>query len=198
LCGIHNIEVDYLAMKNFKDYNDFAAYTIAENLRAIQLCLTTPKVKNSNSCYGMSVVILLSSVIDTLGMFYRNGNRVEKITETDVKNNKLGKVSAHFKAFYDKFLVNVCDEHFFMGEFYEFARCRATHNNVLGPKLKITINKSSNGKVFEKKHRRASTYVYLNELYKIVKDAYDVFISEQKIVLSETPQPTTGNTIPQS
>lgn len=185
-------------MKSFKDYNEFAAYTMYENLRAAKLCLTTPKAKNTNSCYGMSAIILLSSVIDALGMFYRNGNIATKITETDVKNNKLGKVCTHFKAFYDKFLVGVCDGNFFMGEFYDFVRCRATHNNILGPKVNITINKSSNGKVFEKKHRRASTYVYLNELYKIVKDAYDVFISEQKIVLSETPQPTTGNTIPQS
>ena len=185
-------------MKNFNDYNDFAAYTMDENLKAAKLCLKTPKIKTSNSCYGMSAVILLSSVIDTLGMFYRNGNIATKIAGTDVKNNKLGKVSTHFKAFYDKFLVGVCEEHFFMGEFYDFVRCRATHNNILGPKVNITINKSSNGKVFEKKHKQASTYVYLNELYDLVKKAYDVFITEQKLVLCETPQPTTGGTIYQS
>ena len=185
-------------MKSFKDYNEFAAYTMDENLRAAKLCLTTPKAKNTNSCYGMSAIILLSSVIDALGMFYRNGNNATNITETEVKNNKLGKVSTHFKAFYDKFLVGVCEEHFFMGEFYDFVRCRATHNNILGPKVNITINNSSNGKVFEKKHTKASTYVYLNELYDIVKKAYDVFIIEQKLVLCETLQPTTGSTICQS
>jgi len=182
-------------MKGFKDYNDFALCTMEENLKAAHICLTTPKNNVKKSCYGMSAIILLSSVIDSLGMFYRNGLSISKITENDIKNKKMGTTYQHFKAFHTKFLVGKCSQHFFIGTYYDFVRCRATHNNVLGPKINITINKSTNGKVFEKKHKRAATMVYLNELYTLVENAYMCFKKENGVDFQEKIQPTTGTTI---
>lgn len=182
-------------MKGFKDYNEFALCTMEENLTAAKICLTTSKDNSKRSCYGMSAIILLSSIIDTLGMFYRNGLTISKITENDIKNKKLGSTYQHFKAFHTKFLVGICSQHFFIGTYYDFVRCRATHNNVLGPKINITINKSTNGKVFEKKHKKAATMVYLNELCILVENAIMCFKNEYGVGFDEIIQPTTGTTI---
>ena len=181
-------------MKNFNNYNDFAVCTMEENLQAAKLCLETPKKENSSSCYGMSAVILLSSVIDTLGMFYRNGQQWTGISKSDVTNNKLGGVKQHFERFYDKFLSNTNSKVFFINEFFSLVRCRATHNSVLGPNIVITIQKSTNGSFFEKTSNGKSWQIYLNELYEFVKNAYEHFAHESGIAFSETYQDSTGKT----
>ena len=181
-------------MKNFANYTEFAACTMNENLQAARLCLDTPKKENTNSCYGMSAIILLSSVIDTLGMFYRNGQQWTKISKQDVINNNLGEARSHFKKFYEKFMSSMNCKAFFTGKFYDFVRCRATHNNVIGPKINITKNRSVKKIIFDKKHEESSTQVYLNELYDFVKNAYEIFLKESNINIIETDQPTTGGT----
>lgn len=182
-------------MKNFNNYQDFAIFTIRENLHIAKYCIDTPKRQNTNSCYGMSALILLSSVIDTIGMFYcRNGN-FTSITKQDVANNTLGKTQQHFDKFYDKFLTNHCDKNVFMDKFYHLARCRATHNNVLGDKIRITINALKKDVVFMEK--RNVFHINLNALYEIVNNAFKTLLRESKsqVFLNEEQfSPTTGGT----
>lgn len=182
-------------MKNFKNYQDLTFFTIEENLKMAKHCLNTPKRINTNSCFGMSALILLSSTIDAIGMFYRNGDgKFAPIVLKEVKAQQLGHVKDHFEYFYDKFLSNNCEKKEFLVQFYQFARCLGIHNGTLNPSIRITMNRNKKGKVLEK--RRVNYFIFLLDLYDNVKDAYKVLKKESCACIElEKPGPTTGGTI---
>ena len=181
-------------MKNFKNYQEFALFTIRENLYIAKHCLNTPKRKNTNSCYGMSALILLSSVIDTIGSFYKE-DRDTIIIKQNITYSNSERTSTHFKMFYKNFLRNVCEENLFMTNFYSLARCRAIHNSTLGAKLRITINKLCDNTLFlEKKGRH---YLNIQVLYDITNNALEKLNDDLSVDVTnqnERPGPTTGAT----
>ena len=200
--SINNQFAIQLYMKNFNSYSDFAFFTIRENLRIADSCINTPKKKGTKSCYGMPALILLSSIIDTIGTFYRSGT-FSNITQNEVSQNNLGHAGDHFEHFYDKFIENntnpqwLCNRNLFIGDFYKLGRCRATHNSVLGPKIRITINDNKNGAFIWEKHN--IVHIQLKELNKLVKNAFSTMITESNatipIVDFEEFTQTTGGTI---
>lgn len=182
-------------MKNFNHYQNLTFYTIEENLEIIRYCLNTPKKADTNSCYGMTALILLASTIDAIGTFYRNGDgNFKEMTIKTIKARDLGGVKNHFECFYDKFLQGKCLKTAFLKEFYQYARCLGIHNGTLHPEVRVTMNKNDKGRVIEKKH--SNTFIYLNELYSCVKAAYEVMKKASLTSLEvERVGPTTGGTI---
>ena len=179
-------------MKNFKNYQDLCFYTIEENLKIAKYCLTTAKRENTNSCYGMSALILLASSIDAIGTFYRNGDNVfTPVTVKQIKAKKLGSVWRHFECYYDKFLCDKCDKPEFTVQFYQFARCLGIHNGTLNPSIRITMNLNKKGKIIEK--LRTNTHIFLKDLYDSVVSSFAILKKEckQQIEL-EVYAPTTG------
>ncbi|MBO4597007.1 MAG: hypothetical protein J5676_03900 [Bacteroidaceae bacterium] len=163
-------------------YNEFAIDTISEYLRIADYCINTPK-KEEDSCYGMPAFLLLSSVIDIIGTFYRNSS-FEPITGYDVKNNKLGNAKDHFKQFYNLFLspnlsqTSTLDEKNFIDFFYQFARCRATHNGVLAPRVRIMKSDKCNNFI-EMDSNRRDMCIQLRDLCSFVRKTFEEKVEQE-------------------
>ena len=184
-------------MRNFKDYVEFAFRSIEESIKIAKYSISTLKEENTDSCYGMAAIILLASSIDAIGTFYQSGS-FKPILEKDIVSNNLGAVKDHFTAFYNKFLAPHYDCGDFMGSFYTFTRCRSVHNAVLGPRVHIKkcINKKGKFMVTRMYNGKKHSYIYLNELYKVVSDAYQIALKESsRKLLPEIFAPSTGGTI---
>lgn len=174
-------------MTLFKDYQQFAFTTLKENLVMAQHCINTPKEPGTESCYGMSALILLASNIDIIGNFYHDG----KFSPTWMANKQFAK--SHYEEYYNKFLNGLCDRTLFLNSFYNLSRCKAIHNGVLGQKVFITINQPSSGAFIQE--TQEVTYIYLNELYKIVDDSVTSLIKESGVEYqSDENTPITGRT----
>ncbi|MGN1219445.1 MAG: hypothetical protein ACI4TU_00720, partial [Candidatus Cryptobacteroides sp.] len=166
---------------------------IRENLTIVQHCINTPKRKGTNSCYGMPAIILLASVIDTIGTFCLSG-AFSTISKNDVLNNNLGRPHEHFDAFYTMFLKDKgIDRIHFVDRFYELGRCRATHNGVLGPNLKITINNRRDKPCIWEK--RGTLNIQIRGLYELVREAFSQMLSNACSNNTEECEPTTGGTV---
>ena len=181
-------------MRNFSNYQDLTIFSISENLKIAKYCLETPKKINTNSCYGMPALILLASVIDAIGMFYRNGDgKFSPITVKQVKAKQLGSVKSHFEYYYDKFLINNCEKKEFIVQFYEYARCLGIHNGTLNPSIRITVKRNKKGLILEK--RRVNYFIFLADLFDNVKDAFEKLKKESSACIEqEIPELTTGGT----
>lgn len=168
-------------MAKFNDYQEFAFHSVEEYLQMARLCMSIPKktdATNSN-CYGMAALVLIASAMDTIGTFYRDGIQFKTITEADVtdkaKGNKspLGTVQGHFEEFYNKFLKlesGITNDDF-KDKFYEYARCRANHNSVLGPDVEITMKSTGKNDIFT--YDGATLIIHLNDLLDSVQKAFE-------------------------
>lgn len=179
-------------MRKFKSFTEFALFTVEEDIEVARICLSTSKQGNTKCCYGMSALVLLGAAIDIIGTFYVNGFNIQG---RDVEGNNLGRARDHFLAFYTKFCSSDCTQEQFMSSVYELARCRATHNGVLGKRVKISINSSPSGKFINIKRYNGKDYttIHLNELLLFVKNSYDTMCAENKMEKdAEKFAPTTG------
>lgn len=133
--------------------------------------------KDSGACYGMASLVLIASAMDAIGTFYRTGS-FKTITEDDVEdtqrgpNAKLGLVKEHFSEYYKRYMLDAnISESDFIDKFYIFARCRATHNSVLGPKVRITTDSTDSKEIFTEED--TILYVHLKELLSSVEAAFE-------------------------
>lgn len=184
-------------MALFDNYQDFAFRSMQESLEIAEMCLKTEKKEGSDACYGMAAFILIASVMDTIGTFYRNGS-FQGMTIKDVKEKKGGKKSLlggtnkHFERYYERFLSGTIKKTPFMDVFYPYARCRATHNSVLGPKIEITTDSTPNKKIFSRQN--GVLVVHLWELLDSVKQAHQVALKDlNRPVASEQYGSLTGS-----
>lgn len=168
-------------MALFDNYQDFAFHSMHESLEMAEMCLRTEKKEGSDAYYGMAAFILIASVMDTIGTFYRNGS-FQGMTKKDVKEKKGGKKSLlggtnkHFERYYELFLSGTIKKTPFMDVFYPYARCRATHNSVLGPNIEITTDSTPNKEIFSCPN--GVLVVHLRELLDSVKQAHQVALKD--------------------
>lgn len=179
-------------MKQITDFNEFAFLTIEENLKIAEYAMSKPKSPDSDSCYGMSAFVLMASVIDIIGTFYCSGH-FEYITPEAVRSKHgLGRCSEHFNCFFKRFIPGKYSKKE-KRIFYEYARCKATHNGVLGVNVLITILDSPDGCFF--KYADGVSTIYLKHLYSVVSHSYEAMKKESKDVTSPVLLgPTTGIT----
>lgn len=177
----------------FNNYLQFAFETIEENLFISKIALDTPKTNDSNSCYGMPALVLLSSSIDIIGTFYHGGSFVTISPKMVLKRDGLGHTIDHFKQFHNDFLTDVCDENLFIEILYSYARCKATHNGVLVENVFITIEDNSNSSIVIEQ-RDGKKIIYLKKLYDIVKNSFDKIKLVSDVKYDSLPKPDTGAT----
>ena len=139
-------------------------------------CLETPQKEGELGCYGMPALILLSSIIDTVGTFYRNGTGTFADISIGEASSKKGLKSAriHFIEYRKKFARNICSEQDFLTYIYDYSRCKAIHNGILYPNVFISSSKSKdiiqtidNTKV-----------VFLPALYNLVLKSFEIMKKE--------------------
>lgn len=185
-------------MSFFTNYQHFAFTTIEENLTIAKYCLDTvkdDKSDNSVSCFGMPALILLCSVIDIIGTFYRTGF-FSNITESGLAQNKVGTTKTHFIEYYKRFLQTLqpspCSQRDFIRYCYEYARCKATHNGILWPNVTIKNEESTpSGLIINR--QTSSVIIYLPELYKVVSISYEAMKKDSNYAeLSLQPTGETG------
>lgn len=182
-------------MALFRNYQDFALHTMNEYLTMAKVSMTVPKEKDSGGCYGMAALLLLSSVIDTLGSFYPNKQYTRRVQQ-DVDNKKVGGVEDHFGDFCKKFISDDDTKaENFKKNFYKQGRCATVHNSALRSGILISIDK--NVPMFNADY----TTINIAKLYDKVEDAfntwvYDTYHSNDVLSLLKeySPIPDTGTT----
>lgn len=169
----------------------FAIDTIEENLTIIEYCLNNRKKEGVESCYGMSAVILMSSVIDTIGTFYRNNNSYTPITQEDIDMESLGSGRKHFNIYWNKFLKSSCRKKDFIDIFYKNVRCKSVHNGIINRDTFISKSEEQSTKVLVIKNKTA--IIFLRELFNVIKKSYETL--KQDITVDNVlgnPDPSTG------
>lgn len=125
-------------MALFNDYQDFALHTMWEYLAMARRCIETRQEESADGCYGMAALLLLTSVMDTLGSFYPHKQYTPR-TQDDIDNDNVGSVAGHFENFCARFISDDSAEiAAFHKNLYQQARCKAVHNSALTSGIKIT------------------------------------------------------------
>lgn len=120
-------------MAQYKDYKQFTIETIKENLIALDFCFKYEKSEHNNcgeGMLGMPALILLSSIIDTMGAYFR-GTSLE--VEVDGNKRKIQTASEHFLILNHEKLFNLRLTDLVITDFYSKYRSVSTHNNTLPP-----------------------------------------------------------------
>ena len=177
-------------MAIYNDYIRFALDTIEENLIVIEHCLSTRKNKEVDNCYGMSAVILMSSVIDTIGTFYRNNNTYKPITQEDLDNNSLGRGKKHFKVYWERFLEGRCEKDDFMIFFYENIRCKSVHNGIINRDTFISKSNKQDSKILVIENKTA--IIFLRELFNVIKKSYETLKQDSAVKMPVLNDPSAG------
>lgn len=182
-------------MALFNNYQDFALHTMNEYLTMAKHCIETKQKESVDGCYGMAALLLLTSVMDTLGSFYPNKQYTSRVQQ-DVDNDNVGSVEGHFKNFYKKFIFDDDTKaEIFKKNFYKQGRCAAVHNSALRSGILISID--------EKEPLFNSDYTTINivKLYDNVKDAFNTWVYDTyqsndvpDLLKKYHPIPTTGTT----
>lgn len=178
-------------MAIYDNYIRFALDTIEENLTIIAYCLNTRKNKGEGNCYGMSSVILMSSVMDTIGTFYRTNNSYTTITQEDLDKDSLGSCRKHFNIYWNKFLKSSCRKKDFIDIFYKNVRCKSVHNGIINRDTFISKSEEQSTKVLVIKNKTA--IIFLRELFNMIKKSYETL--KQDITVDNVPgnpDPSTG------
>lgn len=171
-------------MAIFNNINDLAYDTILENLGAAEQCIYKLR-KADGGCYGMSALILLMSVIDSMGTFYENGVFTllpENNADLKKRVKQPGAVTDHFEAMYDHYYKDyISEKEDFMDVLYRKYRCNPIHNNVLQYDYFLSIADDSKKSVIGKDGTK--TTVYVDKLYEVTKEVFSKFCSDHNITL---------------
>ena len=179
----------------FSNYQDFALHTMWDYHTMAKSCIETKQEESADGCYGMAALLLLTSVMDTLGSFYPN-KQFTPITQDDVDKDNVGGTANHFKDFCAKFISDDPSEIAnFHKNLYKQTRCKAVHNAAL--KSGIMITKDANQPIFNGDY----TMCNVVKLHDKVRDAfntwvYDAFHSNDinALLKKHPPIPDTGTT----
>lgn len=153
------------------------AEAIKESLTIIEYCLRKDKLSGlqsddySKSCYGYPAAILLFSIIDTIGSFFRGSQ--QKIN-VDSKERKITGTNDHFfvlnlRPIFDLNLTKTAIE-----DLYSTYRCKLTHNHAL-PFNNYLKNCSQENEIFKYNNEGKIVCINLAKLHATVKAAVEKF-----------------------
>jgi len=145
--------------------------SLIEKLLVAKYCIKyqkDPKVWGFQGCYGYPALVLLLSIVDTIGSF---------VIGDSVRN--------HFNILNDKnyFGLNLKTKD--IDVIYKKYRCFSTHNSVLGLDCILDIN-GTTGNVFE--YKNSKPYLYLSPLYTTTKKAVVYFLNNAKSLVYQSKQ----------
>lgn len=149
---------------------------LKENLIAVNFCLTYEKFNNNDwgedrGCLGIPALILLCSIIDTIGSFFRGG---ELEIGFEDRNRKIEKAKHHFYILNHERLFDLKLKKFTITDFYSTYRSKLTHNNSL-PRNNFLKSDKNDNEVFELDGNDKIVCVNLYSLYLKTKSAADEF-----------------------
>lgn len=151
--------------------------SIKENLVAVKYCLDFDKSdkanwpEGGNGCLGFPALILLSSVIDTMGSYFRGGAATFLVDGT---NRTINTVNDHFLVLNHNTLFKLTLSGTSIYDFYKKYRSPATHNNTLPPNTALDIGKVTDD-VFEINSAGELTLIRLKPLYTKTVEAFEKF-----------------------
>lgn len=175
--------------------DQLAMDAIKENLELAEIAIKTPRQEGSDSCYGNSALLLLSSVLDAIGSFYNHKDNKGQFVSLGSKSNLKEREGAkeHFNHVYNYYIKNMenncgyTSEDMFIKDFYENFRCGVTHNAVFSDGKLVMHNSTDVSKKI----------LNVNDLLEMVKKVKDKFYNDHLDVFAvgETVEgPITGNT----
>ena len=169
-----------------------------ENLDLAKYAITTKKSNNENAgCYGVSAVILLSSILDSIGTFYclditatntsvrpSNSNYEFQLYEKRFICNwehYVGSTKSHFEQVYDNFITSlstnygISDRDTFVDIFYKLFRCELVHNGTTNIGISISNEEEKNVIL----RTNLNTYIlHLKPLFDMVEEIYIAFVQQ--------------------
>lgn len=151
---------------------------LLENIKVINFCLhynkTSEEVQTDFTvpCLGYPAAILLCSVIDTMGSFFRGS---ESTFQVGSEIKKIETASDHFLILNHDILfdLNLSGKTIF--DFYTTYRSKLTHNNSL-PRNNFLRADSASDQLFRLNTEDEIEVINLVALFKVVKNATNIFI----------------------
>lgn len=111
--------------------------SLPEYIEIAQYSIYTRKHYQPDGVYGYPATVLLFSVVDTIGSFYRGGKNFHVLL--DGKNEYITKTSHHFYILNSKYYsLNLSKE--FIDKIYDNFRSPLTHNAALPPEHYLDAN----------------------------------------------------------
>lgn len=164
-------------MAETSNYKRLTIETIKENLIAIQYCFDFNKQTSSEwdgnelGMLGMPALILLSSVIDTIGSYFLGCDM--EIMVDDVAR-KIERVADHFLILNHRQLFNLSLSNKTITDFYSNYRSIATHNNTLPGYHFLDIG-SNEDEIFALNEDNSIKLVRLKPLFNAINNVVNTF-----------------------
>ena len=151
---------------------------LSENIKVIDFCLhynkSSEQVQTDFTvpCLGYPAAILIFSVIDTIGSFFRGSDATIQVG-SEVK--KIETASDHFIILNHNILFNLNLAGKTIFDLYSTYRSKLTHNNSLPVNNFLTAN-SATDKIFSLNSDEEIEVINLVALFKVVENATNIFI----------------------
>lgn len=151
---------------------------LKENIQAIEYCLNFDKSLNSTTssnvggCLGYPAMILICSVFDTVGSFFRGANTEFLVDGT---NKKIETVNDHFLILNHSHLFNLKLSGTTIYDFYSTYRSKLTHNNALPPNNFLKADKNDPN-IFILNNTTEITCINIISLFNVLKKGVNIFI----------------------
>lgn len=165
-------------MAIYTENNEQLIEALNEDIYVIKHCLNfvkkdagNPEWENDNGCLGIPATILLCSVIDTIGSFFRGSAYKIKIDEN---NYSINTVDEHFFILNHDKLFNLNLKGITIRDFYSTYRSKLTHNNSLPLNNFLAIGKDES-EIFKLNLNNEITEIQLYPLFEEVTKATETF-----------------------
>jgi hypothetical protein len=160
-------------------FNKLTIESLKENIFIINYCLNFDKAKNKNwngeskeGCLGVPALILICTLIDTIGSYFRGA---EYIISIDEENHKIKFASDHFYVLnHDKFF-NLGLKMATIMDFYSTYRSKLVHNTTLPENNFLEIGKKEDS-IFQLDRNNKIIKINILPLFEKTKVASDDFI----------------------
>ena len=165
-------------MSIYQKQSDQQIEALKENIKVINYCLHYNKNNEqvhtdyTVPCLGYPAAILLCSVIDTIGSFFRGS---ENTIQVGAETKKIETASDHFMILNHDRLFNLNLSGKTILDFYSTYRSKLTHNNSL-PKNNFLIADSAIDQIFNLNTDDEIEVINLVALFKVVESTTNIFI----------------------
>lgn len=160
------------------DSKELLKDSLYESLFAVEYCIDFEKRgtefwgDTEEGCLGIPATILLCSLIDTIGSYFRG---TAYHIQIDGINYKIETIDHHFFIFNHDKIFNLNLKMETIRDFYSTYRSKLTHNQDLPPNNFLGID-SPTHQVFDLNTEYQITKIYLRPLFEISKRAVEEFI----------------------
>lgn len=166
-------------MALYENHNKLTIESFKENLFVIEYCLNYDKAKESGwignskeGCLGIPAIILLCTLIDTIGSYFRGAAYIISI---DGVNHKIEFASDHFYILnHDKFF-NLGLKMVTIMDFYSTYRSKLIHNTALPENNFLEIGKKEDN-IFQLDNNNKIIKINIRPLFEKTKVAINDFI----------------------